>query len=729
MQLKKLVAAGAMGLIMAGSTLAMAADLANYPAPFVDATTGEITSLVVVGNTAAAEDIVGAIDVAARMGSVGKTSTVSGGSVTVAVDGKSKEVSMDADPTAQLGTSVKDTKVPYLTRTEIVYNATLYDVYEEITLASGLKLENAPDKDQTNGTLYIKLAKASNKVGYKYVFAETMSTPGLSVDYPLAISFLGGERVLSITAVTASSFTVLTGLQGTLDLDTLSADIGEYTISVSLFENSDKTRTKYAVTKGSMDFGETKFMNATSGFNTDTLTSGSTSVKVQVIEQIRGYSPDGTEIWRVKMLVGNETTKTINNNDEFDSDTNYRWDISFTGSNSIAKNDYVGIHSANPENDTNVELGEKFSFYNDYFEFGVPSLTVPSASFKEVSFTPKTSLNVYKDSQNRTCITCPGLEVTGASMNISTDDYTKLYIVFNQTAPTENITYFLAKDNSNWDKIENITTPQKLNFTSGDTVIFDIYNDEVRMNVHLQGAGLANTTRLNLTTSTDQFWANYTFNETTNKIWLGENASGHNGIYMTTNDATYHLNEVGYDSANGDLLGPISDVGVVVVQPYANANVNKLVLKIPTETVKANVAIGKIGATTSTGGSTVQETVPVTQSVARLAKEVPSTSAARTEKNFVLVGGPCANQLVAELATAGKFDYTCDAWTMASGEALIKVIDDAFATGKSALVVAGTDAADTVMASRVLLNYDAYTLSGAAVKVTGTAESPVVTAV
>jgi S-layer protein (TIGR01564 family) len=85
-----------------------------------------------------------------------------------------------------------------------------------------------------------------------------------------------------------------------------------------------------------------------------------------------------------------------------------------------------------------------------------------------------------------------------------------------------------------------------------------------------------------------------------------------------------------------------------------------------------------------------------------------------------LVGGPCVNSLVAALADAGKFDYTCTLWP---GEnfGMVKLVEGGFATAKNVVVVAGTRADDTRMATSLLQRYTEFAdeLSGnTAVKVT-----------
>lgn len=75
---------------------------------------------------------------------------------------------------------------------------------------------------------------------------------------------------------------------------------------------------------------------------------------------------------------------------------------------------------------------------------------------------------------------------------------------------------------------------------------------------------------------------------------------------------------------------------------------------------------------------------------------VDETSADQT-MNLVLVGGPVANTLVADLVTAGK--STTD-WYASEGD--IEIINNAFMSGKYAIVVAGKDRAATKEASEDL---------------------------
>lgn len=142
-----------------------------------------------------------------------------------------------------------------------------------------------------------------------------------------------------------------------------------------------------------------------------------------------------------------------------------------------------------------------------------------------------------------------------------------------------------------------------------------------------------------------------------------------------------------------------------------------LSLYYPDDQVTANVfVLASDASVTQTSGGTssvVKSAAPVKTQLGKLDTEV--TSADKSTKNLILVGGPVVNTLVGELATAGKTKDTAWYRAQGAGTALVDLVSDAFATGKSALVVAGYEAADTRAATSRLQNYDAYTWAGSRV--------------
>lgn len=136
----------------------------------------------------------------------------------------------------------------------------------------------------------------------------------------------------------------------------------------------------------------------------------------------------------------------------------------------------------------------------------------------------------------------------------------------------------------------------------------------------------------------------------------------------------------------------------------------------PDDQVTANLAVvGADGTATISAGGTgtsVRDAAPIKTAVAKLDSEVGTTE--KSTKNLVLVGGPAVNSLVAELGAAKTADNktkTYDvAWYRAQGKgtALVDLVENAFATGKAALVVAGHDAADTRAVTSIMQDFGAH---------------------
>ena len=190
-----------------------------------------------------------------------------------------------------------------------------------------------------------------------------------------------------------------------------------------------------------------------------------------------------------------------------------------------------------------------------------------------------------------------------------------------------------------------------------------------------------------------------------------------------TSPNTYE--DVSFDDS--DYEGNIDSFGTYVLVDKSDTHQDLATITYPKEQMYGNFYFGEKGikATTSTSGDTYEKAVPITTPVAKLDTEV--TSADKANKNLILVGGPCANSLVEELAAAENATVeSCADWSTPEGSAIITLVKDAFAEGKYALVVAGTsaDGQDTRMAGRVLQKFDSYTLTGNSVTVTGTPEAP-----
>jgi hypothetical protein len=127
----------------------------------------------------------------------------------------------------------------------------------------------------------------------------------------------------------------------------------------------------------------------------------------------------------------------------------------------------------------------------------------------------------------------------------------------------------------------------------------------------------------------------------------------------------------------------------------------------PNDQAVATVAVGSdpsFSTATGTGG-TVEQAVKIQNPVAKLANEVTTTS---LTSDLILVGGPCANSLVADLLSDSE---QCSNWPYTTGSpaGIIKEVSDAFGSGKKALIVAGNLPEDTrALAAKVMKGTTSY---------------------
>ena len=118
--IKKMIAFGT-GATMLGATLmgAMAADLKDYPAPFLK--DGKFDALIVVGDAAASADVVGSIDIATGLQSEAVIKkTVSSGTTgtTVSSAGESAKIEM-ATNKLNIDNNLTEVKTTALTYTDL----------------------------------------------------------------------------------------------------------------------------------------------------------------------------------------------------------------------------------------------------------------------------------------------------------------------------------------------------------------------------------------------------------------------------------------------------------------------------------------------------------------------------------------------------------------------------------------------------------------------------------
>ena len=131
-------------------------------------------------------------------------------------------------------------------------------------------------------------------------------------------------------------------------------------------------------------------------------------------------------------------------------------------------------------------------------------------------------------------------------------------------------------------------------------------------------------------------------------------------------------------------------------------------MEIPGDQVKANVVVKTTGASVASTSGTSQSVNPIAVGMGVLDKD-----ATVGDENLIVVGGPCANTIAAELL--GNPDPCGEGFEM--GKAKLKAFDSG---SKVSILVAGYEAMETQGACRVLADYEDYALSGDDMEVTVT---------
>ena len=180
----------------------------------------------------------------------------------------------------------------------------------------------------------------------------------------------------------------------------------------------------------------------------------------------------------------------------------------------------------------------------------------------------------------------------------------------------------------------------------------------------------------------DNFNINIT-TRTNNEIGIGKSTS------------SVQLNEPDDDDDNSYGM---SDYGILInlFDPSGSSEAETLTVQYPLSQRGARVFVTTGNTQTTKTSSGEVCTVADIQLNNVLDSEVRDP----TQHNLIVVGGPCANTVTSDLFMA------CPEWTNKAGEGVLQMI----ANGDNvAMLVAGTNAADTRLASKVIGNYGDYT--------------------
>jgi hypothetical protein len=687
-----------MGALMTGASIApaMAADytLADYPAPFID--NGNTNFLIVVGSGADPADVAGAINIAVRLGAERGETVTCGGSGTVVAGGEDKELALN-EALSTFGT-LKDNKLAGFQDDKLRWNSKDVDFDEQLTV-TGVDLVTSDSDKDLGSEVYLGTGSANyNQFRYTYVIDDDdfdYTLVNSSTSKKLEIKFLGQDFEItgvsngstdSITFKFAKDFVLGVGNEETVEGKTVKVNsIGSNSASISV--GSD---TKIIADGEEYDFGD--------------LTVGVNAI----------LYTDDVESRQVDISIGSDIEKSVSNGEsmetfgepEEENDANWLWvvdaDDADKGTLTVGakfnqklldhKDDLkkVGEYLALPENYAKVSINS-FST-DDYAEIEADfdnyiDMDVTEAGATTSSYTSLSGLVLTSDK------TDTGFRVNVSGTMTETD---KVYLLeLNST------TVLAAFDNSD---------NKKQIFYIGNTSNYQVTNE---LQLYYQDTTLPvyfNNSRTTLgLTVVEGVEGNVVWDVNLNGEKLGATQGQADAAELTINAVSKGTVEEDYRT----------HYGLIIRDPDSNGDSDKLALALPSEQVKATIVVEGPGTSVSAvSGSTVKKAVPIVDDIAKTDTEV--SEAAKQTKNLILVGGPAVNSLTAT-ALGLEFPSYGEASTIPENNAMIKMVNGAFAQGKAALVVAGWDAPNTRAACSVLQQYTEYTaLTGAAVKVEGT---------
>lgn len=696
--IKKIVALGT-GAVMLGATVmgAAAADLGDYPrGTFIN--DGVLSGKVVVGAAAASQDVIGALDIAASLQRAATTTVpVSGTGVSVS-DGDTEEVPLGSQVAGSyLDTEYTDSDLSVLQDTSVRINGSNYDFHDEIQLshssewivpATALSSNQSTYEEDYEDGIYLEVAK--HALRYCLVFDESLNLQtelgSASDNDEMEVNFLGTNLRVT-TIVDGDSFTVIAGRE-------VFMNAGDSTVVDGKTVTLDRTSSSSAVI--TVD-GVSKVIDQADSYDFDGL-----NVQVDSV-----FNDDGIEYDSATLIIGAETEETYNDGDKFlgepDDDFQWEWDLldlASTGTNQTLCVQNTKDYEFTSDNDNTLGINEYYSFPNAFAEIGIASVTIGDDDYMgfnavwddgiDVSdaitaWSNKAGFILTVDEDEGMLIRYASMSGTGAITADKQSD--TVYLI---KADNETVSIFYDDSDNNQVFAGNITLTAaaspawgNINYdkTKTDDLVFYFWgaNTNISMSMisSISGDGLA--------------WS------------LGSSASAFTTLGATAD--TKEASELNYGgtaaSVGGVHIGAKDKdsrtmYGVIVNDPESNGDSNQVDLMIPGDQVKANVVIksGSAAVGGSGGGSyEAMNAIPVGMGILDSAANLGGSTP------YVVVGGPCANTVAAELMGNPA---NCAEGFM-DGEAKVKWFDD-----QNALLVAGYSAEDTVGASRVVANWEDY---------------------
>jgi hypothetical protein len=735
-----------------GSALA-AVTLGDYPTFLF--TNHNLNAYVVVGAAAQPADVVGAVDLAARLaGESYQEVSSSGGGVTV-TGGKSDDIPIGKAITESgyLDQTFTIDQLAGLQKGEITFAGDSYNVEDEIyligtspTVCASL---NCSDDDYKTG-VYMEVATGALR--YYYIFDEAMNVSTATSSDPVQINFLG--KTLKITSTSsATKFTAYVGTVYSMNVGD-SVTVEGKTVTLKNVGSNGAVMLDIAGTAYTISGTQTKAgieITIDDYFYSDTLSERAATL-VMGKESISSYQNGDVYLKQ----------DNICNDDPNDTDC-WVWMVSGLTSNTAtsgtppSSGPILGIESAwviNNYDDNPITVGGCYKYPNDYAEVCMNSLTVPDDNYETVTVKIQDGINFAACNAGLTnqqgllieSNVADGLQLESDAWTggyITTDTRTeKIWLTLNTTNSTHNVlnAMYISSDGSKACAGIMLATNTNTNF--GRVYYAETKDDNV--NLYLKGAmtaaddtnitlDIAGKTATDLPSQYDDIviQIGHAVNATFSRIGTTASTEEAGELKWCGTKGACALPGTGWTNIGTKEDDERSMYGIIIQDPKANGASDQEIFKIPSDQVFATVIVkGPSTTVSSTTGSTVKNVVPVTTAVAKLDTEI--TDPATVGKDLVLVGGPAVNTLTAQAMGLTYPTYgSSGLLPITQGQGYIKVFDGVFVAGQQVVVVFGWDATDTRNACSVLQEYSSFATqfdTNVAVKVTSVSASGITAA-
>lgn len=668
---------------------AMAYDLSDYPAPFVE--DGMVQGAIVVGANAATADVIGAIDIAASLQAESVTPVAGGSSGSIVVEGAEEfDEIFVGDTSVTYDSRLDDSDLEGFVDSDLDFDGSDYDYEDFIVLPDGSIDFVGSQYDEDFGNDIYGVIENPNTIRYIVEIEGDLNTTLVTTNDEIEFEFLG--RTVTVTDFDdANTMTIESSSEFFMqEGDSVTVDGHEVTL-VRVGANSVLV---------SVD-GQTLAVSNSEEFDQ------ADDFEVEVESQ---FYIEGADDNSATLKLGASISETVDSGDSAEmfgepsdeADADWLWYIDANdGDGSVTQIglqlniDRTGIDADEEDERDAMMLGDSIELPNNY----------ASIRFADIKYDSFTDLTVEVDDDYDVSEDDNGDSLNDAwGYYFTTDADEDYFEVSGQDTEEVWVLYKSATDFEIW-------------YTDGDDEVNSTATD---FDFELDGQAFTIAPSANLTAD-----GNMTITFPTVSGYVSETlaltAELNNDYFGSTDeedaqDLYYGGSSIGTADYDGGYF--MTNYGAYFESPEDQFNGgNTFTMSIPMEIQEVTLVVQSEGsvvtAGSSSGGSYVVN--PIALGLGILDTDAPALGT----QPMIIVGGPAANTVAAEFMGNPTRDEILA--TFSEGKALIRYDDD-----NQAMLVAGWGALETQGAANVVSSYEMYDFEGTELEVVVTDLSNVV---